>query len=180
MPVLYQVLLKVLADHWIYVLFITDIYCVFLSPLQLSVAIQIWVSQVALVVKNLPANSGDDKRWVWSLGLEDPLEEEMAAHSSILAWWIPWTGAAVPGLQGVRQDWSNLASRFSSLKKKKNLPLAVFHALSLHWPHAKDSRATSYKEPRSLKLQLNGESANICFGLYMGKIKGYIEQLALS
>ena len=28
---------------------------------------------------------------VWSLGLEDPLEEEMATHSSILAWESPWT-----------------------------------------------------------------------------------------
>ena len=33
--------------------------------------------------------------WVRSLGLEDPLEEEMAAHFSILAWRIPWT--EVPG-----------------------------------------------------------------------------------
>ena len=30
--------------------------------------------------------------WVGSLGQEDPLEEEMATHSSILAWEIPWTG----------------------------------------------------------------------------------------
>ena len=29
--------------------------------------------------------------WVQSLGREDPLEEEMAAHSSILVWGIPWT-----------------------------------------------------------------------------------------
>ena len=29
--------------------------------------------------------------WVWSLGQEDPLEKEMATHSSILAWRIPWT-----------------------------------------------------------------------------------------
>ena len=29
--------------------------------------------------------------WVRSLGLEDPLEKEMATHSSILAWRIPWT-----------------------------------------------------------------------------------------
>ena len=29
--------------------------------------------------------------WVWSLGWEDPLEEEMATHSSVLAWEIPWT-----------------------------------------------------------------------------------------
>ena len=29
--------------------------------------------------------------WVWSLDREDPLEKEMATHSSILAWRIPWT-----------------------------------------------------------------------------------------
>ena len=40
------------------------------------------------MVKNLPALQGT---WVWSLGLEDPLEKEMATHSSILAWEIPWT-----------------------------------------------------------------------------------------
>ena len=48
-------------------------------------------SQVALVVKNLPANAGDLRDAVRPLGWEDPLEEEMATHSSILAWRIPWT-----------------------------------------------------------------------------------------
>ena len=44
------------------------------------------------VVKNLPAYAGDaKKRWVRSLGQEDPLDEEMATHSRILAWKIPWT-----------------------------------------------------------------------------------------
>ena len=32
--------------------------------------------------------------WVWSLGQEDPLEQEMATHSSTLAWEIPWTEEA--------------------------------------------------------------------------------------
>ena len=41
------------------------------------------------MVKNLPANAGDVG--LSFLGQEDPLEEEMAAHSSILAWEIPWT-----------------------------------------------------------------------------------------
>ena len=43
------------------------------------------------MVKNLPANAGDRETWVQSLGQEDPLEEGMATHSSILAWRIPWT-----------------------------------------------------------------------------------------
>ena len=40
------------------------------------------------MVKNLPAV---EETWVRSLGREDPLEEEMATHSKILAWRIPWT-----------------------------------------------------------------------------------------
>ena len=39
-------------------------------------------------VKNLPAVQ---ETWVQSLGQEDPLEESMATHSSVLAWRIPWT-----------------------------------------------------------------------------------------
>ena len=42
-------------------------------------------------IKNLPAMR---ETWVQCLGWEDPLEEEMATHSSILAWKIPWTEAA--------------------------------------------------------------------------------------
>ena len=47
-----------------------------------------WASLVAQLVKNLPAMR---ETWVPSLGWEDPLEKEMATHSSILAWRIPWT-----------------------------------------------------------------------------------------
>ena len=48
-------------------------------------------SQVMLVVKNPPATAGDIEMRVQSLGGEDPLEEGMATHSSILVWRIPWT-----------------------------------------------------------------------------------------
>ena len=51
------------------------------------------------------------KPWVQSLGWEDPVEEGMATHSSILDWRIPWTeepsGLPSIGLQRVRHDWSN-------------------------------------------------------------------------
>ena len=40
---------------------------------------------------------------VWSLGQEDPLEKEMAIHSSILAWEIPWTEKP-GGLQSMRSQ----------------------------------------------------------------------------
>ena len=46
------------------------------------------------MVKNLPAMQ---KTWVQSLGREDPLEKEMATHSSVLAWGIPGRGAEEPG-----------------------------------------------------------------------------------
>ena len=59
----------------------------------------------AQVVKNLPAVQETGVR---SLGQEDPLEEGMAAHSSILAWRIPWTeesgGLQSAGLQRVRHN----------------------------------------------------------------------------
>ena len=42
-------------------------------------------------VKNLPAMQEMPGIWVQFLGQEDPLEEGMAIHSSILAWEIPWT-----------------------------------------------------------------------------------------
>ena len=45
-------------------------------------------SLVAQIVKNLPAMR---ETWVRSLGREDPLGKEMATHSSILAWRVPWT-----------------------------------------------------------------------------------------
>ena len=59
------------------------------SPTSLSLFIMsIWASLVAHLVKNPPAMQ---EPWVQSLGWEDPLEEGMATHSSILAWKSPWT-----------------------------------------------------------------------------------------
>ena len=45
-----------------------------------------------LVVKNLSASAGDIKDVGLILGREDPPEKEMATHSSIFAWQIPWAG----------------------------------------------------------------------------------------
>ena len=57
-------------------------------------------------VKNLPAMQ---ETQVWSLGQEDPLEKELATHSSILAWRSPWTeeigGLESTGSQRVGHDW---------------------------------------------------------------------------
>ena len=62
-------------------------------------------SLVAQRVKRLPAVQ---ETWVRSLGQGDPLEKEMATHSSTLAWKVPWTEKPgrlqSMGLQGVRHD----------------------------------------------------------------------------
>ena len=55
------------------------------------------------VVKNPPASAGDTEVQVQSLGWQDPLEKEMATHSSILSWRIPWTEE--PG--GLYSPWSH-------------------------------------------------------------------------
>ena len=46
---------------------------------------------MVLVVRNLPANAGDVRTAGSISGREDPMEEGMATHSSILAWRLPWT-----------------------------------------------------------------------------------------
>ena len=58
---------------------------------------------VALAVKNLPDNAGDTRDAVPSLGQEDPLEEVMATHSSVLAGRIPRTEEP-GGLQSIRSQ----------------------------------------------------------------------------
>ena len=62
----------------------------FLPPLS-------WDSLVAQMVKSLPAMR---EIWLQSLVWEDPLEKEIATHSSILAWKIPWMEES-GGLQSI-------------------------------------------------------------------------------
>ena len=70
-------------------------------PLQCS-----WASLVVQMVKNLPSTW---EAWVWSLSLEDPLEEGMAIHSSILAWRIPMDrGAWWTTVHGVTKSQTRL------------------------------------------------------------------------
>ena len=69
-----------LRDEW------TKMWCVYTH-----ICICIYNRRASLVaqwIKNLPAMQ---ETWVRSLGQEDPLEKEMATHSSILAWRIQWT-----------------------------------------------------------------------------------------
>ena len=77
------------------------------------------------MVKNLPATQ---ETWVRSLDWEDPLEEGMATHPSILAWRIPWTEEP-GGLQSVGSqeldttEWLSL--HFTSLRKLLSFNLSL-------------------------------------------------------
>ena len=66
--------------------------------------------RASLVVQRLKCLPAMRETWVRSLGPEDPLEKEMATHSSILAWRTPWTeepgGLQSTGSQRVGHDWA--------------------------------------------------------------------------
>ena len=82
-------------------------------------------SLVAQMVKRLPTIQ---ETWVGSLGREDLLEQEMATHSSILAWKIPWTEEPgrlqSTGSQRVGHDWATsllvLFKKFNINKSRRN------------------------------------------------------------
>ena len=85
-----------------------------------------WASLVAQMVKNLPAVW---ETWLWSLGWEDPLEEGMATHSSILAWRIPMDrGARLATVHVVTGH--NWASKHSTARS----------AYYLHFPYKEAER----------------------------------------
>ena len=71
------------------------------------------------VVKNLRTMQKLQETWVQSLGGEDPLEEGMATHSSIVAWRFPWReergGLESIGLQRVGNDWACTHTQLSKL-----------------------------------------------------------------
>ena len=73
-----------------------------LSLVRVTTSLFFLASLVTQMVKNLPAMQ---ETWVRSQSWEDPLEEGLATHPSILAWGIPWTekpgGLQATGSQGV-------------------------------------------------------------------------------
>ena len=80
-------------------------------------------SLVAQMVKNLPAMW---ETWVRSLGWDDPLENEMATHSSILAWRIPWTEE--PGkLQSQELDTTEQLSYFTHTKRIRDIGVSSYN-----------------------------------------------------
>ena len=87
--------------HWL-----TDSYPLYHQGSPKGFKVCSW--HLAPRIKHLPAMQ---ETRVWSLGWEDPLEKEMATHSSILAWRIPWTeepgGLQSTGSQRARHDWAS-------------------------------------------------------------------------
>ena len=69
------------------------------------------------MAQTVKASVCNEETWVRSLGWEDPLEKEMAAHSCILAWKIPWMvepgGLLSMGSQRVRHDWATSLQFFT-------------------------------------------------------------------
>ena len=76
----------------------------------------LWAFLVAQMVKNMPAMQ---ETWVQFLGQEDPLEKEMAIHSSTLAWKIPWTRSLI-GYSPWGHKESDKTERLHSLTPSKN------------------------------------------------------------
>ena len=78
-----------------------------------------------LVVKNPPANGGDTRDLGWIPGSEEPLEEGMAPHSSILAWEVPDRGDWRATFHGVAESRARLSTRASkhtsSVSKQRTL-----------------------------------------------------------
>ena len=146
-----------------------------------------WVFWVVRVVKNLPANAGD----VRDAGLiscqcrrhkrlaelacqcrgqrawEDPLEEGMETHSSILAWRIPWTesgGLWSIGLQRVRHNWSNLASTHTAV--------CGMLRTKTGWPGPFSGTAKADR-PESCRSHL-GNFSHYLFGSFCFKLDPYL------
>ena len=89
-----------------------------------------WASLVAQTVKNLPAMQ---ETWVQSLGREDPLEEGMANHPSILAWRIPMNrGSWWATVHGVTKSLTQLKQLSSSSSSRQCLSNILFLVIGVN------------------------------------------------
>ena len=119
---------------------------------RISVLIpNIGATSVAQTVKNLPAVWETQETWAWSLGQEDPLEKEVATHSSILAWRIPWTEEP-GGLQSmeshrVRHDWATHTHTHTH-----SLSLSLSPPISPRLPFLSTSHDHSWEKPAGLQF----------------------------
>ena len=113
-----------------------------------------WTSLVAQTVKHLST------MWetrVRSLGWEDPLEKEMAIHSSTIAWKIPWTEEPgrlqSMGSQRVRHDWATSCSLYNQYSSVRNLMTLQKDFLLCHYrghPNPNPNYGNPVIQPRDL------------------------------
>ena len=94
----------------------------------------LWTSLVAQTVKRL---STMRETWVQALGWEDPLEKEMAIHSSTIAWKIPWTEEPgrlqSRGSQRVRHDWATSLHLFVFIQHISAIPFQFWKTFCWHF-----------------------------------------------
>ena len=106
------------------------------SILIFSVVLYSQASQVAQWWESCLPTQETQETWVRSLGWEDPLGEEMATHSSILAWRIPWTeepgGLPSKGSQRVRYNWAQHSPVLSHSLHRPSSPLLT-NTTFRHW-----------------------------------------------
>ena len=113
--------------------YVSTYLCIYLSTYT-SIYICIWASPVAQQERiRLQCRT-----WVWPLGWEDPLKEEMATHSSVLARIIPWTeepGRLLSiGSQRVRHDWSDRACTYLCIYLSTDVSIYLPIYVSVYLP----------------------------------------------
>ena len=103
---------------------------------HISLYVRITNYQIAFqgctVVKNLPTNAEMHETQFWSLGREDPLEEEMATRSRILAWKIPWMEEP-GGLQSTGHKESEVTEWLSMRNYQIHLNIRDVHMRKVGW-----------------------------------------------
>ena len=109
--------------------------------------------------------------WAWSLGLEDPLEEGMTTHSSILAWRTPWTeepsGLQSMGMQRVIHEWNDLGCMHAwvllgwSIPREQRKVFQTSSTYLLFWggfPGGSDGKESAYNAEDQGSIPGSGRS----------------------
>ena len=114
--------------------------------------------------------------WVWSLGQKDPMEKEMATHSSILAWRIPWRGLQSMGSPTVRHDWGqhNWYPMCTHLRHTGAWGLSEPKPVALV-PWRPNSNLLNFTPPHSALMELGtvpGVQRSLCLTFWLASVPG--------
>ena len=125
-----------------------------------------WGSLVAQIVKNLPAMW---ETWVQCLGWKDPLEKEMATHSSILAWRTPRTeepgGLQSMGSQRVGQDWGVLCLCLWASRCPAQSQSSIPAQKEDKWSLLRASRSTRQSSGSQVLWEVEIEGRDACISI---------------